>query len=392
MLIALLRWLLGGLKCGELLLETPSGKQLVLRGPLAGPRARISIHSWRVAGRVLLASSVGFAESYMAGEWSSPDLGELLRLAGQNSALLPSLKWLRPPRPLLRLRHALRRNTRRGSRRNIAAHYDLGNAFYEKWLDAGMTYSAGLYSSTGQSLEAAQDAKLDRVLHLLDLEGSEQVLEIGCGWGGFAERLLGASRCGVTGITLSKEQLAYGRDRLGSEIARGRCDLHLRDYREVSGRFDRIVSIEMLEAVGQAYWPTYFKQLRGLLRSQGIAVLQVITIDETRFETYRRNPDFIQRYVFPGGMLPTAEIIRQEAARAGLEVVHCEFFGDSYARTLEEWRRRFERAWPSIEALGFDGRFRRMWDYYLAYCRAGFETGALDVGFYKMVRTEAREA
>ena len=382
---ALLRWLLGGLECGELMLKTPSGEQLMLKGRLAGARARISIHTWRVASRVLFASDIGFAESYMAGEWSSPDLSELLKLADSNSAFLLALKRLRQPRPLQRLRHAVHRNTRRGSRRNVAAHYDLGNMFYQRWLDAGMNYSAGLYSSASQGLEAAQDAKLDRVLKLLNLTGDERVLEIGCGWGGFAERLLQKSGCDVTGITLSKEQLAYARDRLGSEIARGRCDLRLLDYRDAGGSFDRIVSIEMLEAVGQAYWPTYFKQLRDRLAPQGIAVLQVITIDENRFERYRRNPDFIQRYVFPGGMLPTVEIIREVAARAGLDVVHSEFFGDNYARTLAEWRRRFDIAWPSIKVAGCNHRFKRMWEYYLAYCQAGFETGRLDVGLYKMV-------
>ena len=250
-----------------------------------------------------------------------------------------------------------------------------------------MSYSAGLFSAQCQPLDEAQGAKLDRVLGLLELAGGEKVLEIGCGWGSFAERLLQKQNCTVTGITLSAEQLAYALDRLGADVAAGRCELRLQDYRDLRGTFDRIVSIEMLEAVGEAYWPTYFEKLRNCLRPGGIAVLQVITIDENRFQAYCRRPEFIQKYIFPGGMLPTPRIIEREAAKAGFKLVYSEFFGQSYARTLEEWRRRFQAAWPAIKALGFDERFKRMWDYYLAYCQAGFEMGAIDVGLYKLERS-----
>lgn len=279
----------------------------------------------------------------------------------------------------------MNRNTRRGSRRNIAAHYDLGNEFYRQWLDAGMSYSAGLFSSGGETLEQAQNAKLDRVLRLLELAGGERVLEIGCGWGALAERLV-QNRCSLIGITLSNEQLAYAQQRLSGQAPAEHCNLRLQDYRDVRGNFDRIVSIEMLEAVGEAYWPTYFKKLHECLRPGGIAVLQVITIDEARFENYRHRPDFIQKYIFPGGMLPTPEIIGREASKAGLHLVSNEFFGDDYARTLEEWRTRFQNAWPQIKALGFDQRFKKMWDYYLAYCQVGFETAAITVGLYKFKR------
>jgi len=280
----------------------------------------------------------------------------------------------------------MNRNTRRGSRRNIAAHYDLGNEFYEQWLDPGMTYSAGLVSLANQTLEEAQDAKLDRVLSLLDLAGGESVLEIGCGWGSLAERMIDRHDCTVTGITLSAEQLAFAQGRLRDRTVAGRCDLRLQDYRDVRGTFDRIVSIEMLEAVGEAYWPTYFEKLQNCLRPGGAAVLQVITIDEARFDYYHRRPDFIQKYIFPGGMLPTTEIIEREIEKAGLQLVAKEFFGESYARTLEEWQRRFQDAWPAIKALGFDARFKRTWEYYLAYCQAGFDTGAINVGLYKIAR------
>ena len=212
------------------------------------------------------------------------------------------------------------------------------------------------------------------------------MLEIGCGWGGLAERLLEKHDSSVTGITLSAEQLAYAQRRLQASIAEGRCDLHLQDYRDVRGTFDRIVSIEMLEAVGEAYWPTYFDRLRSLLGPDGIAVLQVITISEDQFESYRRRPDFIQKYIFPGGMLPTTRIIERETTRAGLQLVSKEFFGEGYARTLGHWRLRFDRAWPRIKAFGFDERLKRMWDYYLAYCQVGFDIKALDVGVFRLVR------
>jgi len=219
------------------------------------------------------------------------------------------------------------------------------------------------------------------VLNLLDMNGGENVLEIGCGWGGLAERSLS-----VTGLTLSAEQLGYAQRRLQASIAEGRCDLRLQDYRDVRGTFDRIVSIEMLEAVGEAYWPTYFDRLRSLLRPGGIAVLQVITISEDRLESYRRRPDFIQKYIFPGGMLPTTRIIERETTRAGLQLVSKEFFGEGYACTLENWSSRFQHAWPELKGLGFDVRFKRMWEYYLAYCQVGFDIRALDVGLYKLVR------
>jgi len=383
---ALLRRLLGPLQDGGLVVGLPGGNRLVFEGRRPGAVARLDIRSWRVLGRLISSWDLGFAEAYMAGEWSSPNLGALLEFAGHNCDAVSKFDFLRMRRLALKIHHALNRNTRHNSRRNIAAHYDLGNAFYALWLDAGMTYSSGLYTGAAQSLDDAQAAKLDRVLDLLDLRGGERVLEIGCGWGGFAERLLRKHDCNVTGVTLSAEQLEYARRRLDKDVAGGRCELLYRDYRDVDGTFDRIVSIEMMEAVGEAYWPTYFAKLRDSLRPGGTAVLQVITIDEARFENYRRRPDFIQKYIFPGGMLPTARIIEREAHKSGLQLTVSEFFGDGYARTLESWRCRFKNAWPRIKALGFDDQFERMWEYYLAYCQVGFESRALNVGLFKLVR------
>ncbi len=382
--IALLHRIFSGLECGHLVIDTPAGERLVINGNQPGTQGRLEIRSWRFLWRLVAGWDIGFAESYMAGEWISPNLGGLLMLALRNSAFAEPL---RPPRFLLRLRHALNRNTRRGSRRNIAAHYDLGNEFYAHWLDAGMSYSAALFSSAGQTLEEAQNAKLDRVLDLLEVSGGEQVLEIGCGWGSLADRVIGRYGCALTSLTISAKQLEFARKRLRDLDLLRYSDLRLQDYRDVRGPYDRIVSIEMLEAVGEAYWSTYFEKLRVNLRPGGIAVLQVITINEDRFENYRRRPDFIQKYIFPGGMLPTTKIIECEIAAAGLRLVTSEFFGDSYARTLGEWQRRFQRAWPAIEALGFDDRFKRTWEYYLAYCEAGFEAGAVNVGLYKITHT-----
>ncbi len=382
--IALLHRIFSGLECGHLVIDTPAGERLVINGNQPGTQGRLEIRSWRFLWRLVAGWDIGFAESYMAGEWISPNLGGLLMLALRNSAFAEPL---RPPRLLLRLRHALNRNTRRGSRRNIAAHYDLGNEFYAHWLDAGMSYSAALFSSAGQTLEEAQNAKLDRVLDLLEVSGGEQVLEIGCGWGSLADRVIGRYGCALTSLTISAKQLEFARKRLRDLDLLRYSDLRLQDYRDVRGPYDRIVSIEMLEAVGEAYWSTYFEKLRVNLRPGGIAVLQVITINEDRFENYRRRPDFIQKYIFPGGMLPTTKIIECEIAAAGLRLVTSEFFGDSYARTLGEWQRRFQRAWPAIEALGFDDRFKRTWEYYLAYCEAGFEAGAVNVGLYKITHT-----
>ncbi|MGE4257698.1 MAG: class I SAM-dependent methyltransferase [Xanthobacteraceae bacterium] len=384
---AIMQRFVGRLASGEIVIDTPNGRQLTLKGKNAGPSVTLSVHDWRFLVRLAFSRDLGVAESYIAGEWSSPNLTALLTLAARNVAAAGPLHRLRMPRPWLRLRHAMNRNTRSGSRRNIAAHYDLGNAFYRPWLDAGMSYSAGLFSSPDQTLESAQEAKLDRVCELLELAGGERVLEIGCGWGALAERLMHATTCSLTGVTLSTEQLAYAQSRLDAEVQSGRCELRLQDYRDVAGRFDRIVSIEMLEAVGEAYWPTYFAKLRNSLHPGGIAVLQVITIDESRFDRYRRRPDFIQKYIFPGGMLPTKQIVANEAAGAGLRPVLTESFGSGYVRTIEEWRRRFEAAWPAIEPFGFDRRFKRMWDHYLAYCQTGFEIGTIDVSFFKFVRS-----
>jgi cyclopropane-fatty-acyl-phospholipid synthase len=371
---------LRGLDAGQLQIALPNGEIVAAAGPATGPHASLRILRWRALWRMARSGEHGFSDGYVAGEWTTPDLGAVLRFCIANErAISRRSRGSAWTRILNRLRHRSRDNTRRGSRRNIAAHYDLGNAFYMKWLDAGMNYSSALHRGD-ETLESAQLAKLDRVAALLDLSGGEHILEIGCGWGALADRLIDRHRTRVEGLTLSGEQLAYCRSRLAGRAFAGR----LQDYCDETGRYDRVVSVEMLEAVGERFWPVYFAKLRNCLAGSGVAVLQVITIDEDRFESYRRQPDFIQRYIFPGGMLPTTAIIKREAERQGLQLVHHESFGASYAWTLSEWRARFLRAWPAIEQLGFDAPFRRMWEYYLTYCEVGFASGAIDVGLFKL--------
>ncbi|HEY1934019.1 MAG TPA: cyclopropane-fatty-acyl-phospholipid synthase family protein [Acetobacteraceae bacterium] len=302
----------------------------------------------------------------------------------QSQAQIPGAEsgaWLM--RLLHRWRHRARANTPAGSRRNIRHHYDLGNDFYARWLDAGMSYSSAMFCDPGQSLEDAQAAKHDRIMELLDVQPGHSVLEIGCGWGGLAEHLAAAG-CAVTAVTLSPAQHDFARARLQRAGLADRVDLRLQDYRSVEGAYDRIVSIEMLEAVGEAWWPTWFDLLRTRLRPDGTVVFQSITIDDARFEFYRRNADFIQRYIFPGGMLPSPGALRAQIARAGLAPHAMEAFGESYALTLRIWQERFQAAWPDIAASGFNDRFRRMWEYYLSYCEAGFRTHSVDVSLWRL--------
>jgi cyclopropane-fatty-acyl-phospholipid synthase len=384
-LISLFKRFLPPLDYGRLVVEFPSGERAEFCGPQPGPDALLIINNWRFLWRSMTGGEIGFAESYIANDCTTPDIATFLHLIVMNDRSFQVGGGVMLSRIVNRWRHFWRRNSRRGSRRNIAAHYDLGNAFYEKWLDADMQYSSAIYATGSESLETAQKAKLERIVSLLRPEKGDAVLEIGCGWGGLAEELL-RNQCHVTGLTLSSEQLAYARARLNQTGLAERGDLRLQDYRDVQGTFDRIASVEMVEAVGEKYWPHYFAKLRDSLRPGGIGVIQAITIDEDRFDAYRSQPDFIQRYIFPGGMLPTVTALRAEIAKAGLSLIAVETFAESYAKTLQEWRIRFLQAWPSIESLGFDPHFKRMWEYYLAYCEAGFRAQTVNVGLYQFQR------
>jgi len=371
------------LERGTLTVRTPAGIRVANIGAEAGPQAELVLHRWRAARRLLLRGDIGFAEAYLDGDWDSPDLASLIELVALNRVAADAqIEGTMLSRFLSRALHARRANTTEQARRNIEAHYDLGNDFYATWLDAGMTYSSALYTAPGMALEAAQHAKQNRVMELLQAPRGARVLEIGCGWGGMAERMARDLGAAVTGITLSPAQHDYAQRRLAGLPA----EIALRDYREERGTYDRIVSIEMLEAVGAAYWQEFFARVHACLVPGGRAVLQVISIAENRFETYLRQPDFIQQHIFPGGMLPTVDIMRREITRAGLKLETLERFGQGYAATLAEWHRRFDGAWEQLRGQGFDDRFRRKWTYYLKYCEGGFRAGAIDVGLYTIVK------
>lgn len=372
--LALLEKLAGG----TLELSLPDGSRTVFGA--AGAAAALRIHDHAMFDRVLARGDIGLAESYLDGEWDTPDLTALLALLAANrDALARAVYGSWPQLLAARLRHWLNRNDRAGSKRNIISHYDLGNAFYALWLDPSMSYSAGLYRSADDgSLHAAQQAKYARVLDRLDAAAGAQVLEIGCGWGAFAA-LAGQRGLDLTGLTLSPAQLAWAR------AAAPQADLRLQDYRDIRGAFDHVVSIEMFEAVGERFWPGYFATLRRVLRPGGRALVQSITIRDDLFPAYRRGTDFIQQYIFPGGMLPSRAAFRRAARRAGLEVSDEFAFGPDYARTLAVWRAAFEANWPRIAALGFDERFRRLWRLYLSYCEAGFLVGNVDVVQFELV-------
>jgi cyclopropane-fatty-acyl-phospholipid synthase len=278
-----------------------------------------------------------------------------------------------------RLLHMMRPNTRKGSRKNIYAHYDIGNDFYSRWLDPSMTYSSALFEDGINDLEQAQLRKYEEMVRRLELQPQHHVLEIGCGWGGFAEYAARNVGCRVTGITISKAQYDYAVDRIQKAGLSDRVKIELIDYRDITGTYDRIASIEMFEAVGEAWWPTFFKTLRDRLTQGGWAVMQIITIRDDRFEHYRRNPDYIQRYIFPGGMLPSKAVLKQQIEKAGLRTGESLSFGADYAKTLKLWNDRFQAAWPHLRVNGLDERFKRLWEQYLCYCQAGFATGNIDV-------------
>ena len=372
---------------GRLRLTLPSGLSVNI-GRGGEIEAVLRLNSYALVWRAMRRGMIGFADSYMNQEIETPDLGAVMRFFLANFSTFDSAGggWFRT-RIFDRLGHRRRGNTRAGSRRNIAAHYDLGNAFYALWLDSSMTYSSGIYDCGTETLAEGQEAKCRLILDTAAVEPDNQILEIGCGWGSMAERLVQAGG-DVTAITVSAEQFEHAHSRIVKGGLGHRADVRFQDYRDVEGEFDRIISVEMIEAVGEEHWAHYFHQLKERLVPGGHAVIQAITIREESFEAYRRHPDFIQRYIFPGGMLPTVSILEEQAERNGLEFESIRRFGESYARTLRDWRQRFLEVWPEVQALGFDDRFRRMWLYYLTYCEVGFETGLIDVGVYKFVRRD----
>lgn len=359
---------------GRLTIIAPDGVHFDFEGEQPGPVATLSIHRWRMLSRFMMKGDVGLAEAYRDGDWDAPCLQSVFCFALQNwQALEPWIQGRLPARIAGQVMYWFQQNTLSGSRRNIQAHYDLSNAFYSLWLDKTMTYSSAVFDHEAQPLVAAQHQKYDRILdQLAGDQGS--LLEIGCGWGGLAERALERGNFDITGLTLSDAQHGYAQKRLGNNAA-----IKLRDYRHQSGQFDHIVSIEMFEAVGEKYWSVYFNQLKALLKPGGHAVVQTITIDDARFDAYRRSADMVRSFIFPGGMLPSIAVFDQAAQRAGLSVRGHYCFGQDYARTMDHWLRAFEAQLSEVRALGFDEPFIRLWRFYLAVCYAGFKTQRTDV-------------
>ncbi len=370
---------------GSLTLTLPSGRRITLGTAGEEISADLTLNNFKVIWASVKRAQLGFFESYLAGDIESSDPTKLFKFYLNNRAALDGAStgifftsWFD------KLWHKSRDNNQEGSKENISAHYDLGNDFYKLWLDETMTYSSAVFDTPANSLEAAQRLKYARVMDALELKPNNRILEIGSGWGGFAEEAARQRKASVRGITLSKEQLAYAEQRIAKAGLGKKCSFHFEDYRDTKGVYDRIASIEMIEAVGEAHWPTYFRTLYDRLKPGGVAAIQGITIAEANYDAYRTGVDFIQRYVFPGGMLLTKTIMKEQASRAGLILERVETFGQSYATTLRIWHERFEAVWPEVSKLGFDEKFRRVWKLYLAYCEAGFAESVVDVGIYKL--------
>ena len=366
---------------GTLHLSLPSGHTESFGN--GKPRVDVQLSNFRPIAKLFFGGINGWSESYIAGEWTSSDLTALIKWGLAHEEQLKGLAKARLFTNFMHnVYHWRRDNSRSGSRKNIAAHYDLGNDFYQPWLDQSMTYSAALYSPEHRSLYDAQINKYNRIIELLDAKKDDHVVEVGCGWGGFALQASQAHDLRVHGITLSKEQLKWAQNKIANAQLNDRVHLSLTDYRDLHQQYDAVVSIEMFEAVGERHWDTYFQTLKRILKPDGQAVLQIITIDDERFHSYRKQADFIQRYVFPGGMLPSVEKLQEKFAQHGFKLKEKQLFGKDYAETIREWRRDFENAWQEIKPQGFDDNFYRLWQYYLAYCEGGFDYGSIDVGLY----------
>ena len=358
----------------------PDGRVFRAEGPEAGPVAELRVHDGDTFARLVREGDLGFCDAYIEGGWSTPDLQAFLDfLQADNDVLYDGFPGMFFVRLYERMRHWMNRNTKDQARKNISYHYDLGNEFYALWLDETMTYSSAIFETGQESMEAAQMAKYASMVDQMGAQPGDHVLEIGCGWGGFAEYAAKERGLRVTGLTISEEQLKYARERIEKAGLSDLVEFRLQDYRDETGQYDGIASIEMFEAVGEQYWPAYFDTVRERLRPGRCATLQIITIEEARFDVYRKGVDFIQKYIFPGGMLPSPKALREEIARADLEFVRSVEFGESYSQTLRRWHDTFNARWDEVQAIGFDERFKRMWNFYLTSCAAAFHSGNCDV-------------
>lgn len=375
-------------RIGALTFVLPNGTQLQFRNEEEGPEATINVHNFRFVNRALAGGDVAFAESYMDGDWSTPDLTAVLRFFSANFDSAARLsKGNIFVRYMNMLRHVFsRRNSKSGARKNIMAHYDLGNAFYEKWLDPSMTYSSAYFQNPNQSLEQGQMHKYSEICDRIQAGPDSHILEIGCGWGGFAEFAAKNRGSRVTCLTISPAQKAYAEERMRRNGLSDRVDIRLEDYRDHVGEYDGVASIEMFEAVGEPYWPSYFAKVFSSLKQGARAALQIITIDDDLFPSYRKRVDFIQQHIFPGGMLISEKVLKEQLGAAGLRHDGVAYFGQDYARTCREWSRAFNGRWDEIRELGFDEQFRRLWNFYLSYCEAGFSDGRINVGQFQLTR------
>ncbi|GAB1380180.1 class I SAM-dependent methyltransferase [Pararhodobacter aggregans] len=371
---------LGRMGRGRLDVILPDGRRFRAQGEKPGLAAEITVHNADAFARLIREGELGFADAYLEGWWSTPDLQALMDVIfHDNPALLDEFTGMALVRAYERARHWLRGNSRAQAKKNIAYHYDLGNEFYRLWLDDSMTYSSALFRSGQESLERAQEQKYAALVDSLGVKPGDHVLEIGCGWGGFAEYAAGQRGLKVTGLTISQAQHDFAVERMARAGLADRVEIKLQDYRDERGRYDGIASIEMFEAVGEKYWPAYFETVRERLKAGAKATIQVITVPNARFPTYRKNVDFIQKYIFPGGMLISPARFAAEAQKAGLGWLDSLEFGESYSLTLRRWHDSFTGAWDRIQTLGYDERFRRMWDFYLTSCAGAFHTGICDV-------------
>ncbi|MBY0410596.1 MAG: cyclopropane-fatty-acyl-phospholipid synthase family protein [Burkholderiaceae bacterium] len=380
--------LLQRLQHGHLTVKLPDGT-LQHFGQGGGPAAAITLKNWNAFSASLKSGDIGFAESYIAGDWTTPHLTDLLKLFIANRQHVEGMiygTWF--GRLIYRVKHLLNRNTRANSQKNIHAHYDLGNAFYTLWLDDTMNYSSAWFEgNSGGDIRTAQLAKVRRALRMAGVQEGDRVLEIGCGWGALAEMATTEFNACLTGVTLSTEQLAFAQERMAQHGTASKADLRLQDYRDISdGPYDAVCSIEMVEAVGREYWPTYFASIERLLKPGGKACIQSIVIDDSLFERYIGSTDFIQQYIFPGGCLPCPREFRREAQAAGLRVVDEFAFGQDYAETLKRWREQFLAQRAQILQLGFDERFMHIWEFYLAYCEAAFAMHSIDLVQYTLIK------
>ncbi len=367
--------LLNNISVGSLIIELPDKRRFLFSSGNAGPDGILLVKHKEFFTRLLREGENGFSEAYMDGWWDTPGLLMLLDFMLANKVEVEgSLPGARLVRFYENLVHWLRSNTKKQAKKNISAHYDLGNKFYENWLDKTMTYSSALFDEKAKTLEDAQRNKYSRICEILKLKPGDKVLEIGCGWGGFMEHAIKNNDVSVTGLTISEKQFNYSRDRMSASGFEKDGKVLLQDYRDEKGLYDAIVSIEMFEAVGEKYWPDYFKTLARSLKSGARATLQIITISEEFFPEYRKSVDFIQKYIFPGGMLPSNKTLKEEFEAVGLRKVDQKQFGKSYSKTLRIWHKNFNAVWNDIASQGFDDRFKRMWNFYLASCAAFFES------------------